>query len=156
MALSTLKPLLTRWPFLRLLAVTLSIISIVMLASLLPVINGNGIFYADGLEELFNCFPWAGNCFTVFYSGISLIAFSAEKIKNGKERPCHPGVDIAFDFIGWGLNWSMGIILLTWVDYSNPDFYCERDRYYDEWDCGQARAVTGVQITACVLTLTVG
>ena len=159
MNLTPLKPLLTRWPFLRLISVLLSSISIIMLGSILPVIEGNDIFYGDGLEDAFNCFPLAGNCLTVLYSGITLIVFLAKSNKNGKEeRPWHPGADIAFDFLAWGLNWAMGILLFTWVgmDYDDPAWYCERDQFYSERDCSETKAVVGVQTTASILTLVVG
>lgn len=146
-----LAALFTRWPILRLIAILFSAAALIMLGAIFPVINGNDIFYGDGLETVYVALPWAGNCWTIIFHGAYLLTLLI------LGSPWHPGMDIAFDFIAWGLNWGMGIMLVIWTAFADDiSIYCQRDSVYDEYDCRQMTAVTAVQYIGGILTVVVG
>jgi hypothetical protein len=72
--------------------------------------------------------------------------------------PYHPGIDIGFDVVGWGLAWGMAmttIIYTAYLDYT--DFPC--DPYYGDeyqYECSLARKSDGVAYSSAVLMLIYG
>ena len=76
-----------------------------------------------------------------------------------KRQPYHPGADIAMDFMGWGLNWGMGIVVLIWVSYTRRlSDECDNTAsyYYDASLCSEKEAADGIQLTAGALCVLVG
>lgn len=148
-----LSALLTPWSLVRLAALILSLTGIIMLASILPTINAHiDILYAYDVETLYPALAFAGLAWTALYAGAWLF-----KVLADGGRAWHPGIDVALDFIGWGLNWGMGGLLLAWI--ADPDFLrdaCGDDGLYVERDCRLARLVTGVEWTVGLLTIIVG
>ncbi|KAK5165727.1 uncharacterized protein LTR77_008650 [Saxophila tyrrhenica] len=70
-------------------------------------------------------------------------------------HPYHPGIDIPFDFIGWGLGWAMGCLLLaTNLKYKYPS--------NEDYPSGDGRVIMegevlkGVEIAGAVFAVVVG
>lgn len=138
-----------RWLILRLAATLLCIASVCMLGSLLPAFDDTR-FFGDGSSATFVSLPFAGNLWTILYNGIVLILFFCH-------RPYHPGVDIAMDFMGWGLNWAMAIMLIIWTTYAEfTEYECDPDYNGSAAFCSTARRIDGIQWMAAILTLAAG
>ena len=72
--------------------------------------------------------------------------------------PYHPGIDIGFDIVGWGLAWGMGLTTIIYTAELNyTDFPCDPyygDEYQDE--CSLAQKSNGVAYSIAVLMLIYG
>lgn len=145
MAISTI---LTRWPLLRLTGLVLAIPTIIMLASIIPLTDQDG-FVDDGMNKAFTCFPFAGNCWTVLYNGSMLLVL----VVRGSY---HPGIDIAMDFLGWGLQWAMGILLVIWRSMSSDvEWTCDY-RGADSQACANSKKMSGIQWAGGILSIVIG
>lgn len=150
MDLSTLRARTNRWVLLRLIGLLLSIIALLMLASLLPTAENDADYYADGMGPAYISLPFAGNCWTIIYNSIILgIVLAGTKY--------HPGIDIALDFFGWSLNWCMGLLLLIVAGtYDYRQYACDWSYGTDKEDCRMATKFVGIQWTGGLLTFIVG
>lgn len=145
-----LTPLLTRRALFRLTALLLSAVTIALLCYLLPLLDINADLNPQGENSIAVGLPLAGTVWSILYNGFALLAMA-------KEWNWHPGVDIAFDCLGWALNWAMGIVLFIWVAMSDDvESICEATSTEDPELCQTAKKVAGIEYTSGALCLVVG
>lgn len=150
MPFSTLRSRLTFSLYVRLTALVLSVIAIIMLAATVTINNNDDTLYADGWGPFMSGITLTGPCWTVLWCSIVLLLCLIN-------HAYHPGADIAMDFLGWGLNWSFGILGLMWMgDLYFVDYQCNNSYAHDAGDCALAKKVTGLVITSDVVCLIVG
>lgn len=69
--------------------------------------------------------------------------------------PYHPAVDIALDFIGFGLAWGWAPVVIYWTAYINAPGDCHWS-YQGPNFCTRAKALKALEILAGILAITYG
>lgn len=140
-----LSALLTRWPLVRLIALAL-------LASLLPTLCTNPSIYADSLGATYVGIALAGPVWSTAHCGLRLLFVALA----GGVHASGAG-DLVWDFLGWGVNWAVGGVLLEWaVGLDYVEFRCDRDGGFDAVACTAARRVEGFEHAGGGLIVVVG
>lgn len=146
----SLTSLLTPRPLSRIIALLLSTTTTALLTSLLPLLSTNTTLNPENENSIAVGLPLAGTVWSILYNGFALLA-------TARGWSWHPGVDIAFDCLGWMLNWGMGIVLFVWVGVSeSPGEVCDDKRVYGPETCELAKKVVGMEYTSGALCVVVG